>query len=552
MKQSKKLLIALVAFASFAARQADAHFIWLLPETSKSGETKLQVFFAEEAISDDPELLKRLDGLKVVRVNGSSTSAPLELTLDSDSLWSKLNASDANAVYIAKHDLGVMDRGTGVFRLQYYAKTGPAAGDSAWSSVDTSESLKLDVTPSYSGDEVGVLVRFDGKPVARAEVKVEGVGLKSYAADTNAEGKVSFKAEPGEVYSIRARHIEKGEGELNGKKYPETRHYSTLALRTPGEAKTSEKKEVAVKSDDRYPVMPRPVTSMGAAIVDGYLYVYGGHAGGAHSYSAEEQEGQLHRLSLTRGSWETVADGPKLTGLSMIAHKGKLYRIGGFTVKNKKGEENDLYSQDSFVAFDPKTGQWEEDLPSLPEPRSSHDSAIVGDTLYVVGGWNMQGEDDDSHWHTTAWSIDLSSDSPKWTPVPTPPFQRRALSVGAHDGKLYAIGGMQEGEGPTRRTDVLDLKSGKWTQGPDLVGDEGMVGFGASVQSHGGHLYISTIDGSLQKLSDDGSKWEVAKKMPTARFFHRMLPFDKSSFLVVGGANMSVGKFASVEIVRIQ
>ena len=36
--------------------------------------------------------------------------------------------------------------------------------------------------------------------------------------------------------------------------------------------------------------------------------------------------------------------------------------------------------------FDPKTKQLES-LTQLPEPRSSHDAVVIGDKLYVAGGW---------------------------------------------------------------------------------------------------------------------------------------------------------------------
>src|SRR5690606_6861170 len=124
----------------------------------------------------------------------------------------------------------------------------------------------------------------------------------------------------------------------------------------------------------------------------------------------KEQSKELTRLDLKQGKWETLAEGPPLQGLAMVAHDGKLYRVGGFTAKNDEGEDHDLWSQDSFASFDLQEGKWQ-DLPSLPEPRSSHDAAVVGDTLYVAGGWSMQGGDE-AHWHTTAWKLDLTQDSP--------------------------------------------------------------------------------------------------------------------------------------------
>ena len=152
--------------------------------------------------------------------------------------------------------------------------------------------------------------------------------------------------------------------------------------------KTSDK-----KADQRpFPDLPRAITSFGAAVLDDSIYVYGGNHGQPHHYSVKGQSGELWRLNLKKPSaWEVAAKGPKLQGLAMVAHKGKLYRAGGFTARNGDDEEQDLWSTPEFSRFDPKTKKWE-GLPPMPTPRSSFDAAVAGDTLYVVGGWSMQGD----------------------------------------------------------------------------------------------------------------------------------------------------------------
>lgn len=233
----------------------------------------------------------------------------------------------------------------------------------------------------------------------------------------------------------------------------------------------------------------------------------------------------------------------------MVAHAGKLYRIGGFTAKNAEGEDHDLWSQTSVAAYDPTERTWI-DLPPLPEPRSSFDAAVLGDAIYVVGGWSMQG-DADRVWHKTAWKLDLRREGLEWEAIPEAPFQRRALAVAAYNGKIFAIGGMQQEGGPTPAVDVYDPQTRTWSTGPDLLGEQGLTGFGASAFATGGRLYVSTINGTLQRLSEDGSRWEMVGETPTARFFHRMLPLDANRLLVVGGANMRIGKFDTVEVLSV-
>lgn len=303
-------------------------------------------------------------------------------------------------------------------------------------------------------------------------------------------------------------------------------------------------------TSEAYPAIPEMVTSFGGAVLDGALYIYGGHTGRAHHYYNEAQANTLRRLDLKNPkAWQSLGKGPRLQGLAMVAHGGKLYRIGGFTAKNKEGEDHDFWSVADVACYDIATKKWT-DMSPLPEPRSSFDAAVLGDKIYVVGGWQLQGEAE-TKWHKTAYALDLVSDKPQWQALPKPPFVRRALTVAAHDGKIYAIGGMQKKGGTTLRVDVFDPASGTWSRGPDLQGSGRLKGFGASAFATGGNLYASTHNGALQRLAKDGKSWEIVKELERPRFFHRLLPFSDNQLILVGGANMEIGKFDEVDVIDV-
>jgi N-acetylneuraminic acid mutarotase len=302
-------------------------------------------------------------------------------------------------------------------------------------------------------------------------------------------------------------------------------------------------------SSVNYPPIPEKVTSFGAAVLDGQLYIYGGHTGGAHAYDKNSQANTLRRLDLGKPkAWQALAQGPGLQGLALVACNGKLYRVGGFTAKNEKGDDHDLWSQAGVACYDPATNQWT-DLSPLPEPRSSFDSAVLDKKIYVIGGWKLAG-DEEEHWHKSACVLDLSAATPQWQKIPEPPFQRRALAVAAFDGKIYVIGGMQQEGGPTKQVDIFDPQTGKWSQGPSLHGER-MDGFGPSAFATGGRLYVSTYSGSLQQLAKDGQSWEIVRDLERARFFHRMLPLSDSQLISVGGANMESGKYDQVDVIDL-
>lgn len=300
----------------------------------------------------------------------------------------------------------------------------------------------------------------------------------------------------------------------------------------------------------QYADLPEGVTSFGAAILDDWLYIYGGHRGGEHDYSADEQSDQFRRLRLVDGAkWEDLPRGPKLQGLALVAHGGKLYRVGGFTARNAADEEQDLHSSAGVAVFDPATGKWSA-MPPLAEARSSHDAVVLDGKIYVVGGWRLAGRDAERKWHDTAWVLDLAAESPEWKQLPKPPFKRRALSLAAARGKVYAIGGLQPNGKVSMDVDVFDVKKSEWTKAPALPG-EGMDGFGTSAFAVGGKVYVSNVAAKVYRLDEAAGEWTLAGRLREKRLFHRMVAAADGRLLIVGGAEWRQGKATEVYTVPV-
>jgi N-acetylneuraminic acid mutarotase len=296
-----------------------------------------------------------------------------------------------------------------------------------------------------------------------------------------------------------------------------------------------------------FPDLPEGITSFGAAVSDGWLYVYGGNTGRSHQYSTKTQSNRFLRLNLAKPErWQALPGDTRLQGLAMVAHGGKLYRIGGFTAKNAEGDEHDLWSVADVARFDPATNHWEQ-LPALPAPRSSHDAVVLGDKIYVAGGWAMTGRDGESQWRQNAVVLDLSQPSLAWQELPQPPFRRRALSLATFEGRVYAIGGMLEEGGTTTEVHCYDPQAKTWQTVANLPGKK-MEGFGNSAFEAGGKLFVSTIEGNVQQW--DGKQWTLVAQAEFPRFFHRMLPLSSRELLLVGGSART-GKVFAVETVAI-
>ncbi|ACY19189.1 Kelch repeat-containing protein [Haliangium ochraceum DSM 14365] len=284
--------------------------------------------------------------------------------------------------------------------------------------------------------------------------------------------------------------------------------------------------------DASVPLLPQPVTSFGAAVYGGDLYVLGGYHGKPHGYSREGQSGDLYRARVgdSSSTWEKLPGIEPMQSLSMVAHDSGLVRIGGMRATNRSGEPSHLLSTAEVALFSPADASWSE-LPALPAPRSSHDAAILGDTVYVLGGWQLAGGADSATWHDTGAALSLAEDGATWKPFEVP-FQRRALGVAAAGGRIIAVGGMSAAGEVSRRVDLYDPASGSWTRGPDYPAPA----FGIALAGVGDAVYASGMDGTVYRLdiARAGADWEAAGTLAFPRFFHRIEATD-DALLMLGG-----------------
>lgn len=297
-----------------------------------------------------------------------------------------------------------------------------------------------------------------------------------------------------------------------------------------------------------YAPLPEAVTSFGAVAHGGWVYIYGGHLGPRHEYSSNEVTGVCRRLSLMDGvTWETLASDVPAQSPGVVAKGKYLYRIGGMAARNPKGEKQDTFSHDSAARLDLLSNKWEP-LPNLPEPRSSHDAWIVGNKIYVAGGWKMQGKDKKSEWLDSTLALDLSNPDAKWERIDQP-FKRRGICMAAVGTKLYCIGGMDDEDATSSKVDVLDTATGKWSVGPVLPPAR-FKGFAASACIVDGRLYFNGFSGVVYRLSSAGDAWEEVGKVPTPRLSHRILPASPTRLIAIGGEGME-GKVSAIEIVEL-
>lgn len=534
----KRILLSLALLLATPAISS-AHFLWLV--TQPDGSTaKVQVFFGEEAGPDDPALLEKVLSAQVWSLGGRGEPKVVTLTKGEEALEGSIERGGDSPV-ILSHPYGVITKGGDSFLLKYYAKAYPSPLVGTWNEVADQERLPLEITPTYTDGQISLKVTWKDKPVADSQVVIVGPGIsEKIEGTTNAEGVFATKLPQAGTFSIRAKHSETASGEHDGKSYSAVRHYSTLTLKyQPVHSFTDSLK---------LPDLPQGTTSFGGAVANDRIYVFGGNYGDAHSYFAAGQSGDLYTLDLnTPQAWTKASVGPKLQGLSMAAHNGRIYRVGGFAAMNQENEEENLVSQPDFARLSADGTTWEA-LPNLPMGRSSHDVAVVGDKLYVIGGWCMTGSAKEAVWHDNLLAYDLTNEKSEWVELARPTHTRRAIAAAAWNGKLAVVGGMFKNGGPTTVVEIYDPATNQWSSGPAIHGGM-MDGFGCSAFSVGDQLVVTTMTGSIQSLGPEQAAWNYLGQVSEQRFFHRMLPLDSERLVLVGGGNME-GKALSVEVLK--
>ncbi len=274
-------------------------------------------------------------------------------------------------------------------------------------------------------------------------------------------------------------------------------------------------------------VMPRGLTTVGAATLGDALYLVGGYFGSPHDYSKEFQSGAVSRLQLSTGVWEDLPGVEPIQSPAVVGDGKYLYELGGLKTLNAAGQPTQLRSVADAARFDPAQNRWEP-LPSLPEPRSSHQAVVVGHTLYVVGGWGLEGGMNDNTWRDTMLTADLSQPTLTWNSIKMP-FRVRAQGLVAHSGKLYVLGGLAP-EGSTDAVHRYDIEKGEWSDGPALP-DDNMTARGAVWK---GQLYANGADGNVYRLTADEKQWERAGATQYSRLFHEMVPSERGPLVLAG------------------
>lgn len=224
----RTLLPAFLTAALAAAPSASAHFVFVVPDAAAG---KVRVVFSEDTQPDENVPVSKIAGIKL-RLVTADKAAPLSHIEAGAALVADLPKTDGAASVAGAVEYGPFQRGDKpAALLWYHARALTSAKPADWKALASAEQPRLTIHPSAHDGKVRLTVRFDGKPVADAEVKVMGPdGKPAGSGKTDAEGGFAFAPAADGLFAVRAPVTENKAGKLDGKDYASVRHWATLTL----------------------------------------------------------------------------------------------------------------------------------------------------------------------------------------------------------------------------------------------------------------------------------------------------------------------------------
>lgn len=142
---------------------------------------------------------------------------------------------------------------------------------------------------------------------------------------------------------------------------------------------------------------------------------------------------QVFTLGGAEQEWKLLGHLPRPLGYGMSVNwKDKMILVGG---SNEEGHSDQVYQLEIINGKLKLTN-----LQSLPHPIANTCGALVGDTLYVLGGIEKP---DSKAAATVFWSLTLSDTAKGWQSLPTWPGVARMLAVAGTDGEsVFLLSGV--------------------------------------------------------------------------------------------------------------
>ncbi len=182
---------------------------------------------------------------------------------------------------------------------------------------------------------------------------------------------------------------------------------------------------------ERGPDMLMPHDYPAGVVLDGHLYIMGGHHPEAVVAGPQTDPGFAfcERLDLASGRWEEIAPLPTPRfALEAVVVGNEIVTMGGVAF-TPQGFNN----FDHTEIYDPATNHWRRGELTLPWTAAGHGACQVNGGIFVFGGYSGEGIGD----HAAVYDLQAA----RWYPLPPMPHTLAAMGVGVIDRDIYLLGG---------------------------------------------------------------------------------------------------------------
>jgi hypothetical protein len=184
--------------------------------------------------------------------------------------------------------------------------------------------------------------------------------------------------------------------------------------------------------------------------------------------------------------WQAQATGPKLTGASAVVVNTLVYE---FAVRS---------GVSVGWTYDPVANAWAQNGPIVPTPRASAALAVLGPSIYVIGG-NFPGLPGSGMTVVEAYDVVAS----QWTSVAPLQSGRGQGAAIVLNGLIYALGGWASGRA-LNSVETYDPTTNTWTLGTHtLASTSGTV----SATVVNGVIYVTDANGHVDQYDPASGTW---------------------------------------------
>ncbi|MFI1092706.1 carboxypeptidase regulatory-like domain-containing protein [Streptomyces sp. NPDC020917] len=238
-------------------------------------------------------------------------------------------------------------------------------------------------------------------------------------------------------------------------------------------------------------------------ISDNMTETLGGILYSGFGYTGTDDTNALYAYDPTDQQWTALASAQdSREGPAHGVMDGKIYVVGGWNPNGNPDPKVEVY--------DPVANSWSTRA-NAPMAYAGSTSAVLDGKLYVIGG--CSSTDCGSH---AAYSYAPSTDS--WTKLADYPEALGWSACGAISGKLYCAGGVNSGTGPSSGAYVYDPALNTWSPIASLAGRT----WGAAYTAANGRLLVQdgNVNGSLSNrgyaYDPATNSWSQLPNTPTA------------------------------------